>query len=113
MTGSRLEFEVHGARVVSVTMQVPSGPDLIKFNIPAEDAENFAQQLEQLATMVRSAAPMIIGGDMAVRPYVPGVNVCPNCNVGGCQGCDGNGHLPDPTAPLGLVPAAPEGVWRP
>jgi hypothetical protein len=26
------------------------------------------------------------------RPYLPGVNQCPNCNVGGCQSCDGNGH---------------------
>lgn len=26
------------------------------------------------------------------RPYLPGVNQCPNCNVGGCQGCDGNGN---------------------
>ena len=26
------------------------------------------------------------------RPYLPGVNQCPNCNVGGCQGCDGNGR---------------------
>jgi hypothetical protein len=26
------------------------------------------------------------------RPYLPGVNQCPSCNVGGCQGCDGNGH---------------------
>lgn len=31
------------------------------------------------------------------RPYLPGVNQCPNCYVSGCQGCDGNGrHLPPP-----------------
>jgi hypothetical protein len=79
-----LEFEVHGARVVEVSMRTYDHPDVIKFSVPEGAAEAFAQQLEQLATAVRSAVPY---STMAVRPYIADADE--------------------------LTPAAPGGVWQP
>lgn len=102
-------WNVQTTRVVRVQF-APTGQDMIELAVTEDNAESVARELEEMARAIRACFSV---PSMMARPYVPGINICPNCNVGGCQGCDGHGFPPDPTAPLGLVPAAPEGVWRP
>ena len=56
------------------------------------------QQAAAIRAYVAEAAPATTPKPLCPsRPYRPGVNQCPNCNVGGCQGCDGNGWPATPT----------------
>lgn len=83
-------WNVSTTRVVRVKF-APSGQDVIELNVTEENAENVAQELEQVAAAIRSS----VAGSMLSRPSV---------TVYG---------RPAPLPPDfgALLPAAPYGGW--